>query len=79
MRQESLTLTGEEAAAALNISKGLAKKAVAMMKTTLNTAVRGKIWPATWLVASMFLSPKRRDARALAPTPVPTPIAITAI
>ena len=40
-----------------------------------NTASE-KTCPAAWLVASMFLSPKRREVRAPIPTPVPTPMAM---
>ncbi|GAI72052.1 unnamed protein product [marine sediment metagenome] len=53
------------------------KKTVAIRKIAPKHPASEKTCPATWLAASMCLSPKRRETRALMPTPVPTLIAIT--
>jgi hypothetical protein len=58
---------------------GTGKKTAAVRKITPKPPASGKICPARWFVASMFLSPKRREARELMPMPVPAPMAMISI
>ncbi|MBA7699276.1 hypothetical protein ES703_107967 [subsurface metagenome] len=58
---------------------GSEKKTAAIKKITPKNPASGKTCPATWLAASTFLWPKRREVRALMPIPVPTLMANTSM
>ncbi|MBA7622475.1 hypothetical protein ES703_29852 [subsurface metagenome] len=65
--------------APLIVRIGSEKKTAVIRKIAPANPASQKICPATWLAASMFLSPKRRETRALTPTPVPTITANTSM